>query len=173
MKARNSVSVLLAAVAMLALSAPAFAQMKEMPMMQHAGHGAAMDMGDMDRMGEMMGGCLEHADKMGLSEDQLLKMKPLHRDMQRKQARFAADRKIAEIDLAEIMEVKDFDLDKANSAVRKLSEIKTAHHLEMLKAMKEMRTILTDEQFKQMKKMMAMKMDEKKPMHKMMKKHKP
>ena len=169
MKARNSVSILLAAVALLALSVPAFAQMKDMPKMQHAGHGAMMDMGDMDRMGEMMGGCLEHADKMGLTEDQLLKMKPLHRDMQKKQARFMADRKIAEIELAEIMEVKDFDLDKANSAVRKIAEIKTAHNLEMLKAMKEMRTTLTEEQFKEMKKMMAMKMDEKRPAHKMMK----
>ena len=170
MRAKNSVSIL-AAVALLALSVPAFAQMKEMPMMQHAGHGAAMDMGDMDRMGEMMGGCLEHADKMGLTGDQILKMKPLHRDMQKKQARFMADRKIAGIELAEIMEVKDFDLDKANSAVRKIAEIKTAHNLDMLKAMKEMRTILTDDQFKEMQKMMAMKMGEKKPTHKMMKKH--
>ena len=70
----------------------------------------------------------------------------------------------------EIMEVKDFDLEKAGSAVKKIADIKTAHHLEMLKAMKEMRTILTDEQFKKMKKMMPMKRGEKKPAKKMMKK---
>jgi hypothetical protein len=48
-----------------------------------------------------------------------------------------------------------------------------AHHLEMLKTMKEMRTLLTDEQFKQMNKMMPMKMKagEKKPAKRMMKKH--
>jgi len=51
------------------------------------------------------------------------------------------------------MEVKDFDLDKATSAVKKIEDIKTAQHLEMLKAMKDMRTILTDEQFKNMHKM--------------------
>ena len=60
------------------------------------------------------------------------------------------------------MEVKDFDLDKATSAVKKIEDLKTAQHLEMLKAMKDMRAILTDEQFKKMHKMMSMKMDEKK-----------
>ena len=97
-------------------------------------------------------------------------MRPLHREMQKKQVRFKADRKIAEIELMEIMEVKDFDLEKAGSAVKKIAEIKTAHHLEMLKAMKEMRTILTDEQFKKMEKMMPMKAGEKKPADRMMKK---
>jgi Spy/CpxP family protein refolding chaperone len=176
MKVQKTVSLLLAAVALLALSVPmpALAQMKDMKEMKmHGpGHGQTTEMGNLDRMGEMMGRCLEHADKMGLSEDQLLKMKPLHRELQKKQVRFAADQKIAEIDLAEILEVKDFDLEKANSAVKQMAETKTAYHLEMLKAMKQMRTILTDDQFKEMKKMMAMKMDEKRSAHKMNGKHK-
>jgi Spy/CpxP family protein refolding chaperone len=70
----------------------------------------------------------------------------------------------------EIMDVKDFDLEKAISADKKIAEIKTAHNLEMLKAMKEMRTILTDEQFKKMKKMMSMETGKKKPAKRMMKK---
>jgi Spy/CpxP family protein refolding chaperone len=97
-------------------------------------------------------------------------MKPMHGEMQKKQALFKADLKIAEMEFMGIMEVKDFDLEKASSSVKKIAEIKTAHHLEMLKAMKEMRTILTDEQFKKMKKMMSMKTGEKKPAKKMMKK---
>jgi len=142
-----------------------------MSMMEHReGRGQMMEMGNMDRMGDMMGSCIEHADKMGLTDDQVMKMKHVHREMQKKQARFQADLKIAEIELMEIMEVKDFDLEKASSAVKKIAEIKTAHHLEMLKAMKEMRTILTDEQFKNMKKMMPMKTVEKKPAKRMMKK---
>ena len=149
---------------------PAFSEMKDMSMKEHReGHGQMMEMGNMDKMGDMMGMCIEHADKMGLTDDQIMKMKPLHREMQKKQARFKADQKIAEIELMEITEVKDFDLEKASSAVKKIAEIKTAHHLEMLKNMKEMRTILTDEQFKKMKKMMPMKMGEKKPAKKMMK----
>jgi len=170
MKVLHSVTITAAALALLAFSAPvtAYSQMKDMSMNEHR-HGAGQMM-DMDKMDDMMGMCLEHADKMGLSDDQIAKMKPAHREMQKKQARFKADLKIAEIDLMEIMEAKDFDLEKATSIVKKIADIKTAHHLEMLKQMKEMRTMLTDDQFKNMKKMMPMKMGEKKPAKKMMKK---
>jgi len=173
MKAKFSISILMAAVALLAFSVPgpAFSQVKEMSMKGHGeGHGQMMEMGNMDKMDDMMGMCIQHADKIGLTDDQILKMKPLHSGMQKKQARYKADLKIAKIELMDILEVKDFDLEKANAAVKKISEIKTAHHLEMLIAMKDMRTIITDEQFKKMKKMMPMKMGEKKPAKKMMKK---
>ena len=173
MKAIQSVSITAAALALLTFSAPvpAFSQMRGMPMMgQGQGQGQMMGMCHLDQMGDMMDTCLEHADKMGLRDDQLAKMKPLHHEMQKKQARFRADLKIAEIELMEIMEVKDFDLEKASSAAKKIAGIKTAHHLDMLKGMKEMRTMLTDEQFKNMKKM-HMKTGEKKPAKRMMKKH--
>jgi Spy/CpxP family protein refolding chaperone len=167
--------MLVAAVFVLVFSVPmpAFSEMKDMSMMKHGeGHGQMMEMGNMEKMGDMMAMCIQHADKMGLTDDQIMKMKPIHSEMQKKQARFKADKKIAEIELMDILEVKDFDLEKASTAVKKISEIKTAHHLEMLKAMKDMRTIITDEQFKKMKKMMPMKMGEKKPEKKMMKKQK-
>ncbi len=173
MKAKYPLFIMMAAVALLALSmpVPAFSQMTDKPMKEHReGHGQMMEMGNMDKMGDMMGMCIEHADELGLTDDQIMKMKPVHSEMQKKQARFKADLKIAEIELREIMEVKDFDLEKASSAVKKIAEIKTAHHLEMLQAMKEMRTIITDEQFKKMKKMMSMPMGEKKPAKRMLKK---
>jgi Spy/CpxP family protein refolding chaperone len=168
MMKKLALSLLLSVV----FAVPAFSQMTDMPM---KGHGQMMEMGNMDKMGDMAGMCIEHADMMGLTDDQIMKMKPIHREMQKKQARFKADQRIAEIELMEIMDVKDFDLEKASSQVKKIAEIKTAHQLEMLKAMKEMRTILTDEQFKKMKKMMPMKMmpvkaGEKKPVKKTMKK---
>ncbi|GFE56989.1 Spy/CpxP family protein refolding chaperone [Geobacter sp. AOG1] len=146
---------------------PAFSQM-DMPMQEHMeGHGHMMEMGSgMDRMGTMMGMCLENAEKIGLSDEQVKKLTPIHREMEKKHARFKADLKIAEIELMEIMEVKDFDLEKANAAVKKISDIKTTHHLEMLKSMKEARTILTDAQFQKMKKLMPMKA-QKKPIRKM------
>jgi len=152
-------SRILAAAALLAFSAPlpALSQMKDMPIREYREHGQMMEMGTMDRMGDMMGMCIEHADKMGLTDDQMAKMKPAHREMQKKQVRFKADLKIAEIELMEIMEVKDFDLEKAGASVKKIADIKTAHHLDMLKHMKEMRSMLTDDQFKNMKKMMPMK----------------
>lgn len=169
MKAFYSLSILFAATAFFALSMPvaAFSQMKNIPA---EGRGQMMQMDNMDKMGDMMGMCIQNADRMGLTDDQVMKMKPLHREMQKKQAQFKADLKIAEIELMEIMEVKNFDLEKADTAVKKIEGIKTAHHLEMLKAMKEMRTDLTDEQFKKMQKMMPMKTGMKKPAKRMMKK---
>jgi Spy/CpxP family protein refolding chaperone len=162
--------IVFALLLMVVIAVPAFSQMNDMPMKGHGeGHGQMMEMGNMDMMGgDMM--CMEQADKMGLTDDQMMKMKPLHREMQKKQIRSKADLKIAEIELMEIMDVKDFDLDKATSAVKKIEDIKTAQHLEMLKAMKDMRAILTDEQFKNMHKMMSMKMGEEEHEKKMDKK---
>jgi Spy/CpxP family protein refolding chaperone len=182
MKAKSSMSMMMAALVLLTFGAPVtgFSQTKDMPMkgygeghgqmMGMGNHGQMMGMGNMDMMGGMMGMCTEHADLLGLTDDQVMKMKPVKIDMQKKQARFMADLKIAQIELGEILDVKDFDLEKANSAVKKIEDIRASHQLEMLKAMKEMRTILTDEQFNKSRKMMAMHRDEKKPAKKMMKK---
>jgi Spy/CpxP family protein refolding chaperone len=162
--------ILLSLLFTVVFAVPAFSEMKDMPMKGHGeGHGQMMEMDHMDMMGgDMM--CMEHAKKMGLTDDQMEKMKPLHSEMQKKQIRSKADLKIAEIELKEIMEVKDFDLDKATAAVKKIEDMKTARHLEMLKAMKDMRAILTDEQFKNMQKMMSMKMGEEEHEKKMDKK---
>jgi Spy/CpxP family protein refolding chaperone len=162
--------IVLTLLLMVVFAAPAFSQMMDKPM--HEGHhrqGQMMEMCNMEKMGDMMDMCIKHAEKIGLTDEQTMKMKPLHSEMQKKDAQFKADLKIAEIELRDIMEVKDFDLEKASAAVNKISEIKTAHHLKMLKAMKEMRAILTDEQFKKMKKMMPMMMCGKEPAMKMMK----
>ena len=155
MKRISSMALALAAVFLMAFSVP-------LP--------ASAEMMDMDKMGDM-GMCIEHAEMMGLTDDQIMKMKSRHSDMQKKHARYKADKKIAEIELMDVMDVKDFDIEKARSAVKKIAEIKTAHQLEMLKSMKEMRTMLTEEQFKAMQKMMTMKMGEKEPMKMKMDKH--
>lgn len=160
--------ILFAAMLTVVFAVPAFSQMMDMPMgggME--GHEHMMEMGAMDRMGNMMGMCLDHANKVGLTDDQIKKLTPIHRAMQKVHVRFKADLKIAEIELLEIMDVKDFDIEKASAVVRKIADLKTAHHLEMLKSMKEVRAILTDEQFRKMKKLMPMKMDAKKPAKKM------
>lgn len=157
---------IITAVALLAftVAAPAFAQMSDMPMHEHrAGHGPMMGMGhmDMDKMDDMMGTCMEQAEMLGLTDDQFMKMQPIHSEMKKKQARFRADLQIAEIELMDIVEVKDFNLEKAGAAVKKIEGIRTAHHLDMLKSMNDVRTMLTDDQFKKMKNMMFMRMRDK------------
>jgi Spy/CpxP family protein refolding chaperone len=172
MKSKSSIPMIVATVVMMAFSVPvtAFSQM-DMPMHEHMeGHGAMMGLEHMEKMGDMMDMCDEHAAKMGLSDAQTTKMKPIHHEMQKKQVRFQADVKIAELELMEIMEVKNFDLEKANAAIKKITEIKTAQNLEMVKTMKEVRAILTDEQFNKMKKM-PMKKGDHKQTKKLIKKH--
>jgi len=151
--------------------------LSQMPMHEHMeNHGPMMEMGSMDRMGDMMGMCLDNAEKIGLTAEQISKVTPLHREMKKKQVRYKADIKLAEMELMEIMEVKDFDLEKATAATRKISDSKSAYHSDMLKLMKEVRSILTEEQFKKLQKMRHskmemnmkdMKMDGKKPAKKM------
>jgi Spy/CpxP family protein refolding chaperone len=121
--------------------------------------GPMMDMGPMDKMGDMMGMCLDNAEKIGLTEGQISKLTPLHREMKKKQVRYKADIKLAEMDLMEIMEVKDFDLEKATAATKKIADIKSAYHTDMLKLMKEVRSTLTEEQFKKLQKMKHSKID--------------
>jgi hypothetical protein len=91
--------IVFALLLIVVIAVPAFSQMNDMPMKGHGeGHGQMMEMGNMDMMGgDMM--CMEQADKMGLTDDQMMKMKPLHREMQKKQIRSKADLKIAEIEL--------------------------------------------------------------------------
>lgn len=149
--------ILLSLLLTIVFALPAFSEMTGMSMKAYGamkGHGQMIEKGYVDGMGDMMGMCLDHSDIIGLTDEQLMKMRPLHLEMLKEHARFKADLKIAEIELMEIMDVKDFDLGKASAAVKKVGEVKTAHHLKMLQAVKDMRTILTDEQFKKMKMMM-------------------
>lgn len=149
-------------------AAPAFSQMMDRPMMGLGeGYGRMAGLGYMDRMGDQMGMCLEQADKLGLTDEQLKKITPIHREMKKKQIRFNADLRIAEMEHVEIMEVKDFDLEKASASVKKVADMKTAHRLDMLKTMKEVRSILTEEQFQKMKKLMPLKKGARKPARQM------
>ena len=171
------IRALLTACLIVVFAFPAFSQMDRPMGAQKGMQRGNMPICDMcmlgvqgDMMGEMMPNCLAMADKIGLSEDQVNKITPIHREMEKKMIRYQADLKIAQIDLKAIMDVKDFDLEKADAQVKKIEDIRTAHHLDMLKTMKEVRSILTEEQFKKMKRMMAMKMQENKPPRMMMRK---
>lgn len=152
----------LAATALFAF--PAGAQMMDMPMHdQPGGRGPTMEMGPMDRMGDMMGRCLDYAKELGLSDEQIGKLTPLHRGMRKMQVRFKADLQLAEMEQMETMEVKDFDLDKALAGDKKIADLKSAHHAALLKTMKEVRSILTEAQFKKMKELSPMMKSGKKP----------
>lgn len=132
--------------------------MKKDHMMNHSGVDMMMKNGmkgmNMDMMGDNIGMCLDNADKIGLTEEQKSKIVPIHREMMKLNARFKAEIKIAEIELIEVMDPKDFDLDRAILATKKISDIRATYHSEMLRHMKKVRSILTEEQYKKMKNLM-------------------
>ena len=168
---------ILAALLLTAVFAvPAFADMHGKEMKEHQKCECHEQMGKhhMHKRGDMLGMLIMHADKVGLTEDQVVKLKAIHRSMKVKEIRLEADKKIAKIELMEIMEVKDFDLEKANATIQKISDLKRDQNLEMLKSMKEVRSLLTDEQFKKIKEMRHQMWDARKPEGKKpeMKKHK-
>ena len=157
---------ILAAMLLTAVFAvPAFADMHGKESKEHKKCECHEQMGkrQMHKRGDLLGMLIMHADKVGLTDDQVAKLKTIHRGMGKKKIRFDADRKLAKIDLKEIMEVKDFDLEKANAAAQKISDIKREQRLEMLKMIKDVRSILTDDQFKKIKGMRHQMCEGKKP----------
>lgn len=151
--------IILALLLTATFTVPAYSQMKDKPM-NHCKdcNLQGNDMGHMDMMGDMMGMCIKNAAKIGLSDEQMKKITPLHQEMQKKQIRFQADLKIAHLEMKEIMEPKDFDIEKAKVAAKKCEDIKAAHHIEMLTAMKEVRSVFTEEQYKKLRALMPMNM---------------
>lgn len=134
----------------LCFSTPAYAQDEMKPMNEYKEEQCVMTK-NMNQIGNTLSMCIENAHALNITDAQLQTIKPLHSEMQKKNARFRAEMKIAEIDLRDIMDVKDFDLGKANAGAQHIGQIQTTHHLEMLKTMKEMRAVLTNEQFLKMK----------------------
>jgi Spy/CpxP family protein refolding chaperone len=143
----------------LVCAVPAFADMQGKGMKEHGQARAKCECGEHGMKGcdlhkrDMLGMLIRHADKLGLKSDQVAKLKTIHTGMQKKMVALDADKKIARLEMKEILEVKDFDLDKANAQVQKISDIEKNKHLEMLKSMKEVRSILTDDQFKKLQEM--------------------
>jgi len=140
----------------LCFSTPAYAQDEIKPLNEYKDEQCVMTR-NMNHLGNTLSMCIENSHSLNITDAQLQTIKPLHSEMQKKNVRFKAEMRIAEIDLRDIMDVKDFDLGKANTGAQHIGQIQTTHHLEMLKAMKEMRAVLTDEQFLKMKKTMPMK----------------
>ena len=151
---KKTLSVLLMTVA---FAVPAFADMhgkggKDMKGHKEcACHEQKFEKCGMHRRGDMVGMLIKHADKIGLTEDQVVKLKAIHSGIVKRKIRTEADTKLAKIELREIMEVKDFDLEKANAAAQKIADLKKDQRLEMFKSIKDVRNILTDEQFKKVK----------------------
>ena len=124
-----------------------------MPMMEH-GMGDMMGSGDMEMMG-MMGKRMEHmffldrASELGLSADQVGKLKALQLDCRKDNIRTAAEGKVARLDLTELLSGDDWKLKDAETLIRKVQKFDGDVQVRHLQAIIAARKVLTSDQLKQ------------------------
>ena len=118
--------------------------MMGMGMMDHG----MMGMGMMDRqMGHAF--YLDRADELGLSADQVAKLKVLQSDSRKDNIRNAAEVKIARLELADLLDGKDWSLKDAEPLIRKVQKLEGDIQVRYLQAVSDARKVLTAEQLKQ------------------------
>ena len=99
-----------------------------------------------DFVGHFLGGVLHHAKDLGLSEDQVSKLKGLSTDYEKARIRGEADLKLAEVDVQSLVHDDKAELSAIEAAVRKSEAAHTALRLDGIKAVRAATAILTPEQ---------------------------
>jgi Spy/CpxP family protein refolding chaperone len=108
-----------------------------------------------DMMGRMMGGpadrplitiMLHHRTELGLSADQVSRLETLRSDFAREAIRRDADIRIAELDLAALLEQDPADLAKVETKVREAAQLRADLRMARLRAVEQGKAVLTPEQ---------------------------
>ena len=86
-------------------------------------------------------------DELKLSDDQIEKFKKVRNDYERESIRRGADIKIAEMDLWDLFDKKDFTADQMEKKVREVEAKKTDLRVFRFKQFTTIKSILTPEQF--------------------------
>jgi len=112
-------------------------------------------MGSMGGMGRVMGGpaerplltiMLHHRAELGLSADQVSRLETLRGDFTREAIRRDADIRIAELDLASLLEQDSPDLSKVEAKVREAAQLRADLRIARLRAIEQGKAVLTPEQ---------------------------
>ena len=112
-------------------------------------------MGSMGGMGRVMGGpaerplltiMLHHRTELGLSADQVSRLETLRGDFTREAIRRDADIRIAELDLASLLEQDSPDLSKVEAKVREAAQLRADLRIARLRAIEQGKAVLTPEQ---------------------------
>jgi Spy/CpxP family protein refolding chaperone len=117
------------------------------------GRDAMGSMGDM--MDRMMGGpadrplitiMLHHRSDLGLSAEQVGRLETLRGDFTRDAIRRDADIRIAELDLAALLEQEPMDLGKVETKVREVAQLRADFRIARLRTIEQGKAVLTPEQ---------------------------
>lgn len=119
--------------------------------MMGAGMGRMMGAGKMGMMGQRMAQMfyLDRAAELGLSTDQVEKLKALHSECRKDNIRNAAEAKIARLELADLLDADNWSLKDAETLIRKVQKLEGDIQVRHLQAKSEARKVLTAEQLKQ------------------------
>jgi Spy/CpxP family protein refolding chaperone len=89
---------------------------------------------------------LHHRAELGLSADQVGRLETLRGDFTREAIRRGADIRIAELDLAALLEQDPVDLSKVEVKVREVAQLRADLRIARLRAIEQGKAVLTPEQ---------------------------
>src|SRR5215470_16448521 len=89
---------------------------------------------------------LHHRAELGLSAEQVSRLETLRGDFTREAIRRGADIRIAELDLATLLEQDPVDLTKVEAKVREVAQLRADLRIARLRAVEQGRAVLTAEQ---------------------------
>jgi Spy/CpxP family protein refolding chaperone len=110
--------------------------------MGHGGH----DQEEQDNSGHYLKHLLKHAKEIGLTQEQIGKLKVMQLDFKRTEARLEADTKIAKLELHALLEDEQADLNAIKAKVDQLEKAEGACQLEAIKSKRNAMAMLTPEQ---------------------------
>ena len=119
------------------------AQGRMMHDQMHGGH----DQGEQDEhSGDYLKHLLKHAKEIGLTPEQISKVKALQLDFKRSEARLEADAKVAKLELQALMEDEQTDLTPIQAKVDQLKKAEAACLFTAIKSKRTAMALLTPDQ---------------------------
>lgn len=133
------------------MAAPATGSMSQMRGMMGEGMGKMMGAGRMGMMEQRMAHMfyLDRTTELGLSTDQVGKLKALHTECRKDNIRNAAEVKIARLELADLLGSDNWSLKDAEAKVLKVQKLEGDIQIRHLQALSAARKVLTAEQLQQ------------------------
>jgi hypothetical protein len=89
---------------------------------------------------------LDHRDELALTPDQTSRLEALRQDFTRESIRRDADIRIAEMDLAALLDQPSLDMAKVEAKVRELAKLRADLRIERIRTIEQGRALLTPEQ---------------------------
>lgn len=111
--------------------------------MRHGGHDE--DKQD-DHSGHYLKHLLKHAKEIGLTPEQIAKLKAMQLDFKRTEVRLEADTKIAKLELHALMDDEQADLNTIQAKVEQLKKAEGASLFEAIKSKRSAMALLTPDQ---------------------------